>query len=147
MFNWLSLPLKRILTPPAGEGLVHNSVLAVWDTYAVLHATFGFRNHRTPAGALRLNGQIKSRKITADFFRTHITEDLLPFWQQHANDPHLGGFITNLDRRGNVYDDSFKTAAMQSRMVYGFSCGYALSGDLEYLRLAKHGLRCLVRPF
>jgi mannobiose 2-epimerase len=105
------------------------------------------QNQRAPVGALRLNGQLKTKNHTPGFFRTHLTEALLPFWQQHASDSHFGGFITHLDRQGKVYDDSLKTAAMQARMVYGFSSGYELSGSREYLQLAKQGLRFLIDNF
>jgi mannobiose 2-epimerase len=72
---------------------------------------------------------------------------LLPFWQKYASDPVYGGFITHLDRQGNIYDDSFKTAAMQARMVYGFSVGYELTGNPEHARLAREGIRFLAEHF
>ena len=78
------------------------------------------------------------------FYRTHILEELLPFWEQHAVDKDYGGFITHLDRRGRKTSDMFKSSAMQARMVYGFTSGYDLSRNPDHLRLAQNGVRFLV---
>lgn len=73
-------------------------------------------------------------------FREQIFEGILPFWIQHSIDTELGGYITHLRRDGSRYD-TIKTTAMQSRMMYAFAAAYRLSGERNYLELARHGLQ------
>jgi mannobiose 2-epimerase len=88
----------------------------------------------TPAGGFR----------DPSFYRSHITDELLAFWCRHAVDGEHGGFFTHLDRTGRVDAHANKNTAMQARMVYAFSVGYALTGNQLYLQLAQHGVTFLL---
>ncbi len=144
MLEWLRPALSL-----HGHGGLHDRLaLGAWDLYARLRGGLHLGRDRTPAEALYLGRresvELKARYWDADFYRAHIVDQLLPFWAHHAADSQYGGFITHLDRQGQVYDDTFKTAAMQARMVFGFAIGYELCADLTYLRLAEEGVRFLI---
>ena len=38
-------------------------------------------------------------------YRQELTENLLPFWLDHAIDTVNGGIFTQLDKEGNIYKD------------------------------------------
>ncbi len=39
-----------------------------------------------------------------DFYYRELTENILPFWMNHARDAEAGGYHTCLNRDGSVYD-------------------------------------------
>ena len=57
-------------------------------------------------------------------YRKHLTEDVLPFWLEHAIDEECGGIFTHLDRFGNVYCKEEKSGWFQGRALYIFSLAY-----------------------
>jgi mannobiose 2-epimerase len=79
--------------------------------------------------------------------RQHLLTCVLPFWVEHSIDRDYGGFITHLDRAGNVTDASAKYLVMQTRMIYSFAAGHALGGPEEWLNLARLGAGFLLRHF
>jgi N-acylglucosamine 2-epimerase len=82
----------------------------------------------------------------ADYARRHVLEQVLPFWRRHSVDTIEGGFMTCLDRRGDVYDTA-KPAAMNARMVFAFSIGHELDPGGGHLDLARHGVDFLERTW
>lgn len=42
--------------------------------------------------------------VQVNYYRTALTEDVVPFWIQHGIDHEHGGVLTCLDRDGSVYD-------------------------------------------
>jgi mannose/cellobiose epimerase-like protein (N-acyl-D-glucosamine 2-epimerase family) len=79
--------------------------------------------------------------------RDHLLTRVLPFWAEHSIDVDHGGFITHLDRAGNVTDDSTKYLVMQTRMIYSFVTGHALGGPAAWLSAASQGLDFFLRHF
>ena len=83
-------------------------------------------------------------------YERELLGNVVPFWMRHSIDTTHGGFLTCLDRDGNVYD-TFKHLWMQWREVYMFAAlwnaGYR---DSRYLDVAIHGFdflqRCGRRP-
>lgn len=92
-------------------------------------------------------GPAHSVPLNPGFFRTHLTDDLLPFWLRHGIDRQSGGFTTHLDRQGNRIDSPLKPAAMQGRMLFGFAAGFAVSSDSRYLEQVRQGLAYLIGRF
>ena len=83
-------------------------------------------------------------------YERELLGNVVPFWMRHSIDTEHGGFLTCLDRDGNVYD-TFKHLWMQWREVYMFAAlwnaGYRAP---RYLDVAIHGFdflqRCGRRP-
>ena len=123
--------------------------MLLWEGYAIvknLLATFGkvsrIENPNPSTKEKKCLGI--SIEYDADFFLNHIRDGILPFWRKYSIDTKYGGFITQLDKKGGVYCDSAKTSAMQVRMIYGFPIGYEIQHDLDYLNIAKQGVKFLV---
>lgn len=67
----------------------------------------------------------------------YLTENILPFWLEHAIDEEYGGIFTCLDKGGNIYGEE-KSVWFQGRALYIFS--YAYNNGLkneDYLTAAK----------
>jgi mannobiose 2-epimerase len=79
-----------------------------------------------------------------EFWRHQALTEIVPFWEQTI-DRENGGFYTNVMFDGSVYPKGGKFPRMQSRIVYGYSVAYLLSGDEKYLALARHGLDYLTK--
>ena len=150
MIRFRSIPesIRPFFSLQRGKDNRNRRVLLVLDVYGRLRSTVRSVLKAGPSGTLFLNdGRPPVRTIPytdPEFYRTHILEQLLPFWKRHAVDENYGGFVTHLDRRGRKTSDMLKSSAMQARMVYGFTIGYELSRNPDYLRLAQHGVRFLV---
>lgn len=78
-------------------------------------------------------------------YERELVESVIPFWQRHGIDDECGGYFTFLDRDGSVYDTE-KFMWMQWRIVYMFA--WLATTDYarpEWVDLAWHGYRFLVR--
>ncbi|MBL7153457.1 MAG: AGE family epimerase/isomerase [Phycisphaerae bacterium] len=84
----------------------------------------------------------------AELYRTELVDNVMPFWQKHSIDTEYGGYITCLDRAGEVYDTD-KFLWLQAREVWTFSMLYSrFEKRAEWLDiagvgadfLAKHGM-------
>ena len=40
----------------------------------------------------------------ASFYRSHLLENVIPFWMDHGLDRQYGGMLTSLDQAGNIMD-------------------------------------------
>lgn len=56
-------------------------------------------------------------------YRKHLTEDILPFWLKYSIDEEIGGILTQLDRKGDIYGTE-KSGWFQGRALYIFSLAY-----------------------
>ncbi len=67
------------------------------------------------------------------------------FWLP-SYDYERGGFYTNVDRYGNVYEEwgTNKNMISQSRTAYGMVRAYMLTGNNEYLDLARDALQFMI---
>jgi N-acylglucosamine 2-epimerase len=84
---------------------------------------------------------MKSKQIEKliQFFYDELVNDTMPFWVTHSVDKKYGGFVTFLDRRGDVLC-SDKSMWVQGRVTWLFSKLYnELEKKPEWLELAKHG--------
>lgn len=139
--------LKRIIEPRGKEDMPDEISLMLWEGYAIVKRAFAFFRE---CGVRKTNVACEKKspgiriQYNSDFYRNHIIEHLLPFWEKYSIDHRYGGFITHLDRRGQIYDDTVKSATMQARMIYAFSVGYNIQSNLNYLNIAKQEVKFLI---
>ena len=81
----------------------------------------------------------------AAFYRKHLLEDVMPFWEERTKDEECGGYLTCFDRVGNVTDTT-KYVWFQGRQLYMFP---ALYNHIEkrdtWLDLARWGRDFIVK--
>src|SRR5690242_12596422 len=80
--------------------------------------------------------------LTGDYWKQQALTEIIPFWIPTI-DKKGGGFFTNINQDGSVNQIGLKYPRMISRLVFGFSTAYLLTGDEKYLVYAKHGLNYL----
>lgn len=81
----------------------------------------------------------------AQFYRTSLLEDALPFWFPRCVDREHGGFLHCLDRDGSVVDDD-KSVWAQGRMSWMLLMLFnSVERRAEWLEWAESGLRFLER--
>ncbi|MBD3242303.1 MAG: hypothetical protein GF331_17045 [Chitinivibrionales bacterium] len=78
--------------------------------------------------------------------RDHLHDDILPLWLDHATDSS-GLFLPRLDRRWRRLDSSFGTIVSQSRLLFSFARGHALTGDTRYREQVKAGADFMLSRF
>ena len=137
------------LIEPAGQSESRDRFrLVLWDYYAALQGlgvrVGAARRRMTSTSSRSAAAAPVRRPYDSDFFRTHVTQHLLPFWEKHSIDRSHGGFLTHLARNGEVYDSSIKVTVMQARMVYAFAIGYDLTSDVRYREIAEQGFKFLI---
>jgi N-acylglucosamine 2-epimerase len=89
--------------------------------------------------------------MTADFaklaklYRDTLLNDVIPFWEKHSIDWEVGGYLTCMDRAGNVFDTD-KFMWMQCRQVWTFSMLYnEVEKNPQWLKIAKNGANFLAK--
>lgn len=81
----------------------------------------------------------------SDLYRTELFDNIVPFWMEHSPDHDFGGYLTCLDRFGNVYDTD-KFTWLQSRQVWFFSMLYnQVEKKKEWLDMALLGAEFLMK--
>lgn len=79
------------------------------------------------------------------YYRKHLLEETLPFWEKRIRDDKNGGYFTSFDMAGNV-SDPIKSIWGTGRMVWMFSALYnRVEKRKEWLDLARHGRDFLVK--
>ncbi len=75
----------------------------------------------------------------AGMYREELLNNILPFWLTHSKDEQHGGYLTCLNRTGQVYDTD-KFMWLQGREVWCFSFMYnQVAQKAEWLNMALHG--------
>jgi len=78
------------------------------------------------------------------FYRKHLLEDVMPFWETRTKDIEYGGYFTCFDREGNLTDTD-KYIWFQGRQLWMFSALYnQIENDEKWLDFARHGRDFLV---
>ena len=73
--------------------------------------------------------------------RSHLVNELLPFWTTRMIDHENGGYITHFDEYGNDTGEDEKSLIAQSRSVYTLSSAHRAGyGEGKLAELASHGL-------
>lgn len=82
-------------------------------------------------------------KEYAQQYRKELLENVVPFWLECSRDRQYGGYLTSLDRKGEVYD-SDKYVWLQGREVWCFSMLYdKVEKRPEWLEMARQGAEFL----
>lgn len=71
------------------------------------------------------------------FFKSHLTNDLIPFWNKLCDLNH-GGFYGLVDENLNIIHESDKGVILNSRILWFYSNAYLTTSDNETLNMAKH---------
>ncbi len=81
--------------------------------------------------------------VLAAQYKTELFDNVIPFWLSHSQDKKYGGYLTCLDRQGNVYDTD-KFIWLQGRQVWMFSMLYnKVEKRQEWLDCAIQGAEFL----
>ena len=84
-------------------------------------------------------------RTLAEHYRLELLERVLPFWQRHSLDREHGGYLTCLDRSGQVFDTD-KFIWLQCRQVWQFAALHnRLEARADWLEVARHGADFLAR--
>ena len=75
-----------------------------------------------------------------------LTENILPFWANHAPDP-AGGFYGTLNFDGTPRENTMKGGILNARLVWTFSTAYRILKDEKYLALANRAQRYFLDYF
>jgi N-acylglucosamine 2-epimerase len=79
----------------------------------------------------------------ARFYRSELTENVLPFWLEHGLDHEHGGWLTCVDREGKLYS-SDKSVWFQGRGTWTFAAAFRqIEANPKYLQAATTGYRFL----
>ena len=65
----------------------------------------------------------KSPAAYAAYYRSHLLDDIMPFWEGRTKDEEHGGYLTCFDRAGSVTDTT-KYVWFQGRQLYMFPALY-----------------------
>ncbi len=77
----------------------------------------------------------------ADLYRTELTANVIPFWEQRSPDPEHGGFFSCFDRQGTLYDTT-KYVWLQGRFVWMFARIYnSVEPRPEWLEASRRGVQ------
>jgi N-acylglucosamine 2-epimerase len=80
----------------------------------------------------------------AQYYRKHLLEEVMPFWEQRTADKVYGGYLTGFDRSGNPTDTD-KYLWLQARQMWIFSALYNhIDKRSLWLDLARHGREFLL---
>lgn len=80
--------------------------------------------------------------------RTHLENDLIPFWLERAPDRVHGGYLTNFDERGRAKANPHKLIVSQMRLLWWFARLYRRYPQVEaYRHHAEAGLDFMLRHF
>lgn len=82
--------------------------------------------------------------LDGQYWKDQVLTDILPYWTQNAQDTANGGFHTTLDSAWKPMGDTRKYPSMLSRHVFGYSVGYLLSGDQNYMDIARKTVDYLI---
>ncbi len=75
----------------------------------------------------------------------NLSDSILPFWTGNTWDEKYGGFLTRLDRKGNLLEIGEKHLMMQVRMIWSLSAAHQFGiVDKGYLTLADKAFNWLV---
>lgn len=78
-------------------------------------------------------------------YKEELIEKIIPFWMNHSQDQMHGGYLTCLDRKGDVFD-SDKFIWLQGREVWFFAMAYdQIDSNPEWKKMALHGADFLLK--
>ena len=75
--------------------------------------------------------------LDGKYWRDQAINDILPYWSEYSVDSDSGAFITNLGADWDPGSDSHKYPSMIGRHIFSYSAAYLMTGNEEYLDIAK----------
>lgn len=82
------------------------------------------------------HGRIKE---LAAYYRRHLLEDIMPFWEERVTDREQGGYFNCFERDGRLYSH-IKPGWFVGRNIYTFSALYnTVEKRQKWLDIAEHG--------
>ena len=85
-----------------------------------------------------------------EYYKKELQNELsaiLNFWQQNTIDTAFGGFYGKLDNSNKVFHDAPKGSVLNSRILWAFSSAYNLTGNKDYLNMAKRAFQYITNYF
>jgi len=77
--------------------------------------------------------------------RSHLVEELLPFWTTRMIDSENGGYLTHFDKDGNDTGEDEKSLIAQTRCLYTLSSAHRAGyGNGTLAAMARHGADFLI---
>ena len=84
-------------------------------------------------------------RLDFGWFRHHLVDEILPKWLMATTGKGL--FLPHFDRAWRPLGRNFGTLVSQGRLLYNFSQGYALTGDISYRTAVENGAQFLLDHF
>jgi len=87
--------------------------------------------------------------IIQEQVQQHLYRGIIPFWTVNGIDHECGGYLTNIDAKGNrMLDNTEKGIVAQTRMIWGLSLFSKLLPDnLQYQDAAQQGVDFFLKYF
>lgn len=76
-----------------------------------------------------------------------LTENILPFWTEHAVDEKYGGFAGHIRSDNQIVEEANKGAVLNARILWTYSAAYSNIKDQQYYELAIRAYDYIRRYF
>lgn len=76
--------------------------------------------------------------IKSEYWNNQALKDILPHWTNHVVDSTHGSYYSTLDVNWKPVNDTVRFPSMIARHLFSYSVGYMLSGDEQYISMARN---------
>jgi cellobiose epimerase len=83
--------------------------------------------------------------MSGNYWKQQVIQDVLAPWTKYARDEQFGAFHTHLDKDWVVAERQEKYPGMIARHLFSYAVGYHLTGDQNYLELARETFKYLIK--
>lgn len=80
-------------------------------------------------------------------FKIELTENILPFWMNHAVDKVNGGFYGAVSNDLVIHNEVPRSAVLCARILWTYASAYRCFGDEQYLSMAQRAYDYLTQAF
>ena len=101
--------------------------------------------HQKPNGEKRMPTSDERHQVDIAWFRHHLLDEILPAWRAAITVEGL--FACHFDHDWTPQAKGFGTLVSQTRLLYNFAQGYALTGEPVYRDAVESGSRFLMDHF
>src|SRR3954454_24976719 len=84
-------------------------------------------------------------QIRLAWFRHHAVEEILPRWVASVTPEGL--FLSHFGPQWQPLNKGYGTLVSQSRLIFNFAQGYALTGEATYIEAVESGANFLLKNF
>ncbi|MBN2812847.1 MAG: AGE family epimerase/isomerase [Bacteroidales bacterium] len=82
-----------------------------------------------------------------DEMRDELTRNILPFWMHKTIDSESGGFVGQIDGRGNVVKGAPKGGVLNARILWTFSAAFNTLSDPACMNMANYSMNYSLNHF